>query len=138
MIHSRKDRASTIDLTGLGRPTAQVARCGQGRSRRCAAGQFNLRRRTINPEWTAQSDKVRHGNGAYGVSSFIGQGRGAGSLTICKAKHEIWNSGWSQADRATKRAAGIDRVLAEPKSKGGLYEITPANQGPKLIQEGGP
>jgi hypothetical protein len=71
---------------------------------------------------------------AYEADSFIAQARGAGSLTIGKAKYEIWNSGWSQADRATKRAAGIDKVLAEPKSKGGLYEVTPTNQGPKLIQ----
>jgi len=70
---------------------------------------------------------------AYETSSFIGQGRGAGSLTIGKAKHEIWNSGWREADRATRRTAGIDRVLAEPKSSGGLYQVTPANQGAKLI-----
>jgi len=54
-------------------------------------------------------------------------------MTIGKAKHEIWNSGWSEADRATKRTAGIDKVLAEPKSSGGLYEVTPANQGTKLM-----
>jgi len=71
---------------------------------------------------------------AYEVTSFISQGRGAGSLTIGAGKYEIWNSGWSQADRAAKRAAGIDKVLAEPKSKGGLYEVTPANQGRRLIE----
>lgn len=71
---------------------------------------------------------------AYQVDSFTAQARGAGSLTVGKAKHEIWNSGWSQADRATKRAAGIDKVLAEPRSKGGFYEVTPTNQGRKLIE----
>ena len=70
---------------------------------------------------------------AYEVSSFIGQGRGLSSLTIGKANYEIWNSGWREADRATKRTAGIDKILAEPKSSGGLYEVTPANQGTKLI-----
>jgi RHS repeat-associated protein len=73
---------------------------------------------------------------AYEASSAIAQGRGAGSLSVGPPKgnkYEIWNSGWSQADRATKRAAGIDKVLAEPKSKGGLYEVTPTNQGAKLI-----
>jgi hypothetical protein len=70
---------------------------------------------------------------AYEVSSFIGQGRGASSMTVGKAKHEIWNSGWREADRATKRSAGIDKVLAEPKSSGGLYQVAPANQGVKLI-----
>ncbi|MDQ3802234.1 MAG: discoidin domain-containing protein [Acidobacteriota bacterium] len=74
---------------------------------------------------------------AYEVSSFIAQARGASTLSVGKKggnMYEIWNSGWSQADRATKRAAGIDKVLAEPKSKGGLYEVTRANQGDKLIQ----
>ena len=70
---------------------------------------------------------------AYEVSSFIGQGRGLSSLTIGKAKYEIWNSGWREADRAAKRSAGIDKILAEPKSSGGLYEVTLANQGSKLI-----
>ena len=73
---------------------------------------------------------------AYEASSFVAQGRGAGTLTVGLAggtKYEIWNSGWSHADRATKRAAGIDKVLAESKSKGGLYEVTPTNQGDKLI-----
>src|SRR5204863_8644404 len=71
---------------------------------------------------------------AYEASSFVAQARGAGTLTVGLAggtKYEIWNSGWSHADRATKRA-GIDKVLAEPKSKGGLYEVTPTNQGDKL------
>jgi hypothetical protein len=73
---------------------------------------------------------------AYEASSFVAQGRGSGTLSIGPKggnKYEIWNSGWSQADRATKRAAGIDKVLAEPKSKGGLYQVTSANQGDKLI-----
>ena len=73
---------------------------------------------------------------AYETDSFIAQGRGAGSLSVGPKggnKYEIWNSGWSQADTATKRAAGIDKVLAEPKSKGGLYQVTPANQGDRLI-----
>jgi hypothetical protein len=73
---------------------------------------------------------------AYEVDSFIAQGRGAGTFSVGPkggTKYEIWNSGWSQADRATKRAAGIDKVLAEPKSKSGLYEVTPTNQGAKLI-----
>ena len=68
---------------------------------------------------------------AYEVTSFIGQGLGVGSLTV--GKHEIWNSAWAEADRATKRSAGIDRILAEPKSSGGLYQVTPLNQGLKLI-----
>jgi hypothetical protein len=70
---------------------------------------------------------------AYEVSSFIAQGRGLGSLTVGKAKYEIWNSGWKEADRATKRTAGIDKILAAPKNSGGLYEVTPANQGIKLM-----
>ena len=73
---------------------------------------------------------------AYGVSAAVSQGLGYDSLKIGKKggnQYEIWNSGWKQADRAANRAAGIDRVLAEPKSNGGLYGVTPTNQGDKLI-----
>ena len=54
-------------------------------------------------------------------------------LQLGLASMQIWNSGWSEADRAAKRSAGIDKVLARPKSEGGLYEVTPTNQGKKLI-----
>jgi hypothetical protein len=75
---------------------------------------------------------------AYEVSAAIGQGLGISLLKIGPKggnQYEIWNSGWSQADRATKRSqgVGIDKVLAEPKSKKGLYEVTPTNQGSRLI-----
>jgi len=73
---------------------------------------------------------------AYGVSAAVSQGMGYDSLKVGKKggnQYEIWNSGWKQADRATNRAAGIDRVLAEPKSSGGLYGVTRANQGDRLI-----
>jgi len=72
---------------------------------------------------------------AYQVSSLIAQARRNPSLLMGKAKHEIWNSGWSESDRAAKRAAGIDKVLAEPKPPNGtgLYEVTRASQGVKLI-----
>jgi hypothetical protein len=72
---------------------------------------------------------------AYRVSAAVAQGLGYDSLTIGKAKNEIWNSGWKEADRSTKQAAGIDKVLAEPKSNGGLYEVTPTNQGKRLIDQ---
>jgi hypothetical protein len=71
---------------------------------------------------------------AYEVISFVAQGRGAGVLTVGAGQYEVWNSGWKEADRATQRAAGINRVLAEPTNKKGLYEVTPTNQGPKLIE----
>jgi RHS repeat-associated protein len=74
---------------------------------------------------------------AYEVTSIIAQARsipnGQTILTVGPGKYEVWNSGWSSADRATKRAAGIDKVLAQPKTQGGLYEVTPANQGDKII-----
>ncbi len=72
---------------------------------------------------------------AYGVSAAVSQGLGYDSLKIGKKggnQYEIWNSGWRQADRAANRAAGINRVLAEPKP-GGLYGVTPTNQGDRLI-----
>jgi hypothetical protein len=45
---------------------------------------------------------------------------------------EIWNSVWNEPDRMKKQTEGINKVLAAPKSKGGLYEITQANPGPKF------
>lgn len=74
---------------------------------------------------------------AYGVSAAVSQGLGYDSLKIGSKggnQYEVWNSGWRQADRATKQAAGIDKVLSEPKSKKGLYEVTPTNQGKRLIE----
>jgi RHS repeat-associated protein len=74
---------------------------------------------------------------AYGVSAAVARGLGYDTLKIGPKggnQYEVWNSGWKQADRATKQAAGIDRVLAEPKSKKGLYEVTPANPGKRLIE----
>jgi RHS repeat-associated protein len=73
---------------------------------------------------------------AYGVSAAVAQGLGIDSLKIGKDggnQYEIWNSGWKQADRLTKQSKGIDKVLAEPKSKGGLYEITKDKPGVKLF-----
>jgi RHS repeat-associated protein len=71
---------------------------------------------------------------AYEADSYIAEALGLKSLSMGKAQNEIWNSGWSQADKATKRAAGIERVLATPKNKGGLHEVTPVNPGPKIMQ----
>ena len=73
---------------------------------------------------------------AYRVSAAIAQGLGYDSLKIGKDggnKYEIWNSGWKQADRITKQSNGIDKVLSEPKSKGGLYEITEDKPGAKIF-----
>ncbi len=69
---------------------------------------------------------------AYGVSASVARGQGFDSLTVGKSKHEIWNSGWREADRMKKQTEGIDKILAEPKSKGGLYEVTKANPGPRF------
>jgi RHS repeat-associated protein len=73
---------------------------------------------------------------AYRVSAAVSQGLGYDSLKIGKNKIEIWNSGWKQADLAagkSKQGNQIDKVLAEPKSKGGLYEITRDKPGPKIF-----
>jgi RHS repeat-associated protein len=73
---------------------------------------------------------------AYGVSAALAQGLGYDSLKIGAQggnQYEIWSSGWSQADRAAKRTAGINKALAEPKSNKGLYGVTPTNQGDRLI-----
>ena len=69
---------------------------------------------------------------AYGVSVAVSRGLGFDILTIGKSGIEIWNSGWKEADRMKKQTEGINKVLAEPKSKGGLYEITSENPGPRF------
>jgi hypothetical protein len=66
---------------------------------------------------------------AYEVSSFAAQGLGLSSVKY--EGHEIWNSGWKEADRATKRSAGIDKFLADPA---GRYNVTSSSQGRKLIE----
>ena len=35
-------------------------------------------------------------------------------------RHEIWNPGWAEADRATQRSSGMFGVLTEPRSHGGV------------------
>jgi len=73
---------------------------------------------------------------AYRVSAAVAQGLGKDSLMIGISKIEIWNSGWKQADLAagkSKQGTQIDKVLAEPKSKGGLYEVTKDKPGPKFF-----
>jgi RHS repeat-associated protein len=42
---------------------------------------------------------------------------------------DLWNSAWAPADIATMRGKSIDKVLERPKDAGGLYEVTPKNQG---------
>ncbi len=63
----------------------------------------------------------------YGTSSSAGNYTGYDKLGRAV-------SGWREADRASKRSAGIDKVLARPKSQGGLYEVTPTNQGKKFLE----
>ena len=52
---------------------------------------------------------------AYEVSSFVAQAVGKGSYPNNledRPKLQVWNSGWKAADRETKRAAGIDRLIS--------------------------
>ena len=67
---------------------------------------------------------------AYGVSSYTAQGLGLGSLSVGNG-NVIWNASWGAVDRQTLRTQGIQHELADPK---GLYNVTPDNQGHKLIQ----
>jgi RHS repeat-associated protein len=63
---------------------------------------------------------------AYTVSSAMAQGLGLPNLS--QGRNEIWNSGWSAADRATLRANGINEHLRTSPT----YQVTPQNQGPPL------
>jgi len=63
----------------------------------------------------------------YTVSSLVAQGLGLDNLSV--GRREIWNSGWSEADRATRRSAAIDNHLRESPT----YRLTPQNPGPRFI-----
>lgn len=64
----------------------------------------------------------------YTVSSLVAQGLGLDNLSV--GRREIWNSGWSQADRATLRSAAINNHLRESPT----YSLTPENPGQRYIQ----
>jgi RHS repeat-associated protein len=61
----------------------------------------------------------------YSVSSYVAQALGLPNSNY--GGNEIWNNSWAAADRATKRAAGIQKHLKESKS----YKLTPTNPGNK-------
>ena len=49
---------------------------------------------------------------AYEVTSLVAQASGKGSYLNDSPSYQVWSSGWKVADRETKRAAGIDRVIS--------------------------
>lgn len=60
---------------------------------------------------------------AYEVSGLVGQHvYPSRSLMFGPGNDEVWNPTWAQADRATKRTAGIERILTNPS---GLYWNNP-------------
>jgi len=65
---------------------------------------------------------------AYQVTSAIAQARG--DQTYNSGGYEIWNRGWKEADRETKRANGINKLLRESS----LYKVTPEKQGTRLVE----
>ena len=64
---------------------------------------------------------------AYNVSSFVAQGLGLDNLSV--RRREIWNQGWSQADRAVRRSRAIEGLLRESPT----YRLTPQNPGERYI-----
>lgn len=58
----------------------------------------------------------------YGVSS------------VSYGGFETWNAGWKQADATAKHAAGVDKLLAVPKSSGGGYGVTSSSPGKKIFE----
>jgi hypothetical protein len=65
---------------------------------------------------------------AYGVTSAIAQGRG--ESTYNSGGYEVWSKGWKVADRETKRANGINKLLKESS----LYKVTSENPGSRIIE----
>lgn len=60
---------------------------------------------------------------AYEVTSLVAQAAGKGSYLNDTPSYEVWSSGWKAAERETKRARGIDRVISTH------YEVSPTNPG---------
>lgn len=63
----------------------------------------------------------------YTVSSLVAQGLGLDNLSV--GRREIWNRGWTEADRATRRSTAIDNHLRESPT----YGLTPQNPGRRFI-----
>jgi RHS repeat-associated protein len=61
---------------------------------------------------------------AYEVTSLVAQAKGRGSYLNDSPSYEVWSSGWKAAERETKRARAIDRVISS--HYGG---ISPTNPG---------
>lgn len=60
---------------------------------------------------------------AYEVTSLVAQAAGKGSYLNDSPSYEVWSKGWKAAERETKRARGIDRVISTH------YEVSPTNPG---------
>jgi RHS repeat-associated protein len=92
--------------TNLTDPRAQAA----------LTGAFSLNLVKWTTEWKA-----------YTTESNIAQALASDSAVSVggNPKFEIWNGGWAEADRASKRAAGIFKVLVQPQSQKGTYHLNP-------------
>lgn len=63
---------------------------------------------------------------AFTVSSAVGQGLGLSNLPMYRNSSnpiDVRNKGWKKVDE--ERLKAINKILARPKSEGGLYEVTP-------------
>lgn len=93
--------------------SAEVANDGTGEI--AVAGALNM---------TKYEREVR----GYNVSSAVAQGLSLDNFSV--GGREIWNRGWAQADRATRRATAIDHHLRDSPT----YRLTPntnnGNPGP--------
>jgi RHS repeat-associated protein len=49
---------------------------------------------------------------AYEVTSLVAQARGKRDYLDASPTYEVWNRGWKAAERETRRAAAIDRVIS--------------------------
>jgi len=81
---------------------------------------------------------------AYTTSAYVAQALSP-NRSLSYNGSEIWNPSWREADRQTKRSAGIKGILEKPFSEGGKYQyrydkqllpfvIIKGNDGGELIQ----
>lgn len=124
VLSDRRGGNLSVDVAHEGRHVADAQEFGAALTADTATGGANAVAGATNR--TRYEREVR----GYTVSSLVAQGLGLDNLSV--GRREIWNRGWSQADRAaaTSRTRAIDNHLRESPT----YRLTPQNPGERYMR----
>jgi len=117
VLSDRRGGNLSVDVAHEGRHVADAQEFAAALTADAASGGANAVAGATNR--TRYEREVR----GYTVTSLVAQGLGLDNLSI--GRREMWNRGWSQADRATLRSRAIDNHLRESPT----YRLTPQNPG---------